>query len=291
MSFFHSSVYYLLFFHFLSLSTKLSQPEVGGLVVRLPLEMELYRNSKHSIMGRRLQRQLEGETVEMGTWYARAKNMIDGEMKQIAKQADEQGQIDATRLGEDSAELLTLFLENQETWQEVCLVLEQGDGKAKTLVLNRPMAFKLTENLGQLVLNGAFISTSEKTDLKPNVRRDLMRFMMAFSSECAVYVGGPDDQAEPAIMVHGIKDLEGAEEISPGTNIYRGGIDAAVDGVLEGKYSPLEFRFFVGCHKYEESALDVASHLGKYQPIACARSVALKQCISLPKPLFHEGKD
>ena len=61
-------------------------------------------------------------------------------------------------------------------------------------------------------------------------------------------------------------------------------------GVLEGKYDPLEFRFFVGCHEYEESTLDVKVHLGKYQPIACARSLALKQCISLPKPLWHEGK-
>jgi glucose-6-phosphate 1-epimerase/putative transcriptional regulator len=114
--------------------------------------------------------------------------------------------------------------------------------------------------------------------------------MMAFQRECAIYVGGPDDQVEPAILIHGIKDLPGAVEISPGTQIYRGGIEAAVEGVINGKYSPLEFRFFVGCHSYEESALDVAVHLGKYQPIACARSVALKQCISLPKPLWHEGK-
>lgn len=262
-----------------------STPEIGGLVVRLPLEMELYRNYKHSIMGRKLRNQLEGENVEMGVWYARAKKMVEDGMKKIAKQADAMGQIDASKLSEDSSELLTLFLDNQETWQEVCLVLEQKGGDAKTLVLNRPMAFKLTENLGKLVLNGAFVT---KDDIKLVERKDLLRFMMAFSSECAVYVGGPDDQAEPAIMIHGIKDLPGAEEISPGCNIYRGGIPAAVDGVLEGKYSPLEFRFFVGCHNYKESALDVAVHLGKYQPIACARSVALKQCISLPKPLWHE---
>lgn len=262
-----------------------STPEAGGLVVRMPLEMELYRNHKHSIMGRRLQKSLE-DGAEMGVWYARAKRMIEEEMKSIAGKADEQGQIDATRLGDDSSELLSLYLDNQETWQEVCLVLDHNGGKAKTLVLNRPMAFKLTENLGKLVLNGAF--SRKGNDMKLVERRDTMRFMMAFSSECAVYVGGPDDQGEPAIMIHGIKDLPGAEEISPGSNIYRGGIDAAVDGVLEGKYSALEFRFFVGCHKYEESALDVAVHLGKYQPIACARSVALKQCISLPKPLWHE---
>jgi len=28
--------------------------------------------------------------------------------------------------------------------------------------------------------------------------------------------------------------------------------------------------------------------LGKYQPIASARCIALKQCIALPKPLWHE---
>ncbi len=256
------------------------------MVVRLPLEMELYRNHKHSITGRRLRKQLEGEQVEMGIWYARAKKMVEDGMKKIARQADGMGQIDATRLTEDSTELLSLFLDNQETWQEVCLVIEQSGGNAKTLVLNRPMAFKLTENLGKLVLNGAFMT---KDDIKLVERRDLLRFMMAFSSECAVYVGGPDDQGESAIMIHGIQDLPGAQEISPGSNIFRGGIDAAVEGVLEGKFSPLEFRFFVGCHNYEESALDVAVRLGKYQPVACARSVALKQCISLPKPLWHEG--
>lgn len=233
-------------------------------------------------MGRRLQKLLDGEETEMGIWYARAKRLIEEEMASIANKADDQGQIDATSLGEESTELLSLFLDTQETWQEVCLVTEQKEGKAKTLVLNRPMAFKLTENLGKLVLNGAF-SSGKKTS-----ERELMRFMLAFSSECAVYVGGPDNQGDKATLIHGIKDLPGAKEISPGTNIYSGGLEAAIDGVLEGKYDPLEFRFFVGCHEYEESTLDVKVHLGKYQPIACARSVALKQCISLPTPLWHE---
>ena len=226
----------------------------------------------------------------MGVWYARAKSIIEEGMKQIASQADEGGQIDATSLGEDSSELLALYLDNQETWQEVCLVLEQKGSNAKTLVLNRPMAFKLTENLGKLVLQGAFMTNVAGDNTKLVDRRDLMRFMMAFSSECAVYVGGPDNQGDPAIMIHGIKDLPGATEISPGSNIYRGGMDAAVDGVLDGKYSPLEFRFFVGCHEFTDSELDLSVLLGKYQPIACARSVALKQCISLPKPLYHEGR-
>lgn len=276
------------------------QPEVGGLVVRMPLEVELYRNYRHSLMGRRLKeiltkersvRNSDGSTVplDIGIWYARAKKMVEQEMGKIANMADDQGQIDATKLKEEASEMLSLYLDNQETWQEVCLVVEKDDGDATTLVLNRPMAFQLTENLGRLVLFGAFQSERERNGAVGSSRQDLVRFMMAFRQECAVYVGGPDEQGNPATLIHGIADLPGAVEISPGSKIYRGGIEAAVNGVLDGKYSPLEFRFFVGCHSYEESSLEVAVHLGKYQPVACARAVALKQCISLPKPLWHEG--
>lgn len=168
----------------------------------------------------------------------------------------------------------------------MCLVLDRNveKGTSTTIVLNRPMAMKLTENLARLVLNGAFVSTS------PQNKKDLVKFMLAFGNECAVYVGGSQGQQEPAIMLHGIADLPGAVEIAPRTGIYKGGLPAAIEGVLEGKYKPLDFRFFVGRHEYDESTLDVQVLLGKYQPIACARSLALKQCISLPKPLWHEGK-
>ena len=258
----------------------------------MPLEVELFRNYRHSLIGNKLKKLLDQEGIprnelEISTWYARSKRLIEDEMSKIAKNADDEGQIDATQLQEEASEMLSLYLDNQETWQEVCLVVEKEDSNAKTLVLNRPMAFQLTENLAKLVLFGAFQST--KQSKSADTRKDLVKFMMAFQRECAIYVGGPDDQGEAAMLIHGIKDLPGAVEISPGTQIYRGGIEAAVQGVIDGKYNPLEFRFFVGCHNYDESALDVAVHLGKYQPIACARSVALKQCISLPKPLWHEG--
>ena len=103
-----------------------------------------------------------------------------------------------------------------------------------------------------------------------------------------MYVGGPDAQHKPAELIHGYADLEGATEISPGTGIYRGGLNAAIDGVLRGDYRALDFRFFFGRHEYKESMLDVNVVLGKYQPVACARTLALKQCLSLPKPLWHE---
>jgi hypothetical protein len=49
-------------------------------------------------------------------------------------------------------------------------------------------------------------------------------------------------------VVHGIEALPGGVEISPGSSIYRGGLQAAVQGVLDGKYKPLDFLFFVGKH-------------------------------------------
>ena len=162
---------------------------------------------------------------------------------------------------------------------------DEESGSASALVLNRPMAFKLTGHLAQLVLQGSFARANEA---KYGPFPDLARFMKAFGNECAVYVGGPDEQDAPAMMIHGFKELVGAKEISPGTNIYVGGINAAIEGVIAGTYKALEFRFFTGKHIFDDNTLELECLLGKYQPIACARPLALKQCISLPKPLWHE---
>lgn len=272
---------------------EISTPEVGGLVCRMPLEVEIYRNYRHSLIGRKLRKKLgiteiSGiDDIERPTsdWYRAAQLLVESEMQDIAESA-EGGQINAEDLGDEAAEMLQLYIDNQETWQEICLVTDRDEtaGTATTLVLNRPMAMKLTENLAQLVRYGAYVAN----DTEARASKDLVKFMLAFGSECAVYVGGPDKQDEPAILIHGIKELPGAVEVSPGSGIYKGGIEAATEGVLAGKYKPLDFRFFVGRHRYQDSHLDVEVVLGKYQPVACARAVALKQCISLPKPLWHE---
>ena len=64
-----------------------------------------------------------------------------------------------------------------------------------------------------------------------------------------------------------------------------------MDGVLSGKYKPLDFRFFIGHTRYAKGQLEDAVVKGKYQPIACSRPLVLKQCIQLPTPLWHEGKE
>ena len=282
----------------------------------MPLEAEIYRSKDKLSIGKELKVRLERNEENSNSapllqntgnskknpdlsfsltaaqtllWFRKAQSLIEEQMEEIAGQANERGEINPKKLPPKSESLLKLYLDNQENWQEVCLVAKRNemDGSAMTYALNRPMAFRLTENLAQLVLFGSHSALSEGRVPVSQTNR-YSKFLRAFEKSCAVYVGGPDKQEKQAVMIHGISGLEGAEEISPGTGIYIGGLDDAVEGVLEGLYQPLDFRFFVGCHKYQDGDLDVAIYSNKYQPIACARALALKQCIQLPKPLWHE---
>lgn len=295
--------------------------EEGGLVIRLPLEVEIYRSKEYSDIGKELNRRLNQEEDEQGNasfltgvgadddskkkpslslslaaakmlfWYKKAQRLIEEELQGVTSLANENGEIDPRKLNPHTAEFLTLYLDNQESWQEVGLVIEKDPsaGTASTLTLNRPMAFKLSENLARLVLYGSKKALSmQKRGRLGSETEQHVKFLTAFENSCAVYVGGPDNLEEPSIMIHGFADLDGAREISPGTGTYVGGIPAAIDGVLSGKYAPLDFRFFVGSHQYKGGELDVAVNSNKYQPLACARALVLKQCIQLPKPLWHE---
>ena len=51
---------------------------------------------------------------------------------------------------------------------------------------------------------------------------------------------------------------------------------------LDGRATPLDFRWFIG----RQGPLRSAG--SEWQSVACARPVALKQCLGLPKPLWHE---
>jgi len=293
--------------------------EEGGLVIRLPLEAEIYRSQEGTEIGEELNKRINEDDNETDQsflvgpssdllkkkrklsvspqaaktlfWYRKAQKLIKEKIQGITSVSSENGQVDVSKLKPQVLDFLKLYVDNQESWQEVCLVLDRDSktGKASTLVLNRPMAFKLTENLARLVLYGAseaMIMQKKGTNVVKT--EETVKFLTAFENSCAVYVGGPSEMDNPAIMIHGFANLSGAIEISSGTGVYKGGIPAAIEGVLAGKYSSLDFRFFVGRHQYKDSELDIAVYSSKYQPIACARALVLKQCIQLPKPLWHE---
>jgi hypothetical protein len=222
-------------------------------------------------------------------WYRGAERLMRRELSIIMSSANPDGRLDPSVLGPVSLDLLGRYMDHQNAWQEVCLVIDRDErsGTSTTVTINRPMAFKLSRNLGGLVLFGS--NHAEKGGGVET--QNLVKFLSAFEGQCGVYLGGPDDVDRPATIIHGIRDLDGAVEISPGTGIYRGGLEAAMDGVLSGKYKPLDFRFFIGQTKYEGGRLDEAVRSGKYQPVACSRPLVLKQCIKLPKPLWHEGTE
>lgn len=290
-------------------------PEVGGLLCRLPLEAEIYRNAKYSPVGQKLQAILEkddgdsnkfsqendDEGTELGSspgvsfsllgaktlyWYRKARKLIEEETNKVTAGAVG-GEIDASALPKESIDFLNLYLNHQDTWQEVCLVTEKNEenGMASTLVLNRPMAFSLSDSIARLILFGAY-----RNDLGSEELELLVKFSIAFDN-IYCYLGGPDELEKSACVVHGIADLKGSKEIAPNTGIYLGhreSIEAAVHSIMQGMHSPSDFRFFVGNHRYLDGRLDLECVLGKYQPIACSRALALKQCKALPKPLFHE---
>ncbi|KAL3900157.1 MAG: hypothetical protein SGPRY_012512 [Prymnesium sp.] len=265
--------------------------EEGGLAVRSPLPAVITYQMRHSSPpsewgGRLLQRLRadlpsleEGEEERwMGNTvycYRKAEGMVEEVMSSVAARATN-GRIQMGSLPPHEQQLVALFAAAQQEWQQVCLVLSVKDGSNTAVAINRPLAKAVNRPLAELLLNGEKGSTPPKFD-----ESMVDKCVRAFGGQSGVYVGGPKRQREPALLVHGLP-LEGSEEIAPGTRIYTGGEEAAIEGVLRGEYSPLDFRWFVG----RQEKLHTST--GEWRTLACARPVALKQCLGLPKPLWHE---
>ena len=120
-----------------------------------------------------------------------------------------------------------------------------------------------------------------------------------------VYQGGSDGLDDPGLLVHGNPDVfqaattggaataadasaEQCREISRGARIYVGGVSAAVEALASGQGQALDYRLFVGRKEWAQGELEKEVRQGLWQCAACARPVALKQCLALPKPLWHE---
>lgn len=285
-------------------------PEAGGLVCRLPLQVQMTRLMREQpgdcwgdLMRAKLQAELpktdivadgadanaaeaEAEAERLLTqWssntvytYRMAEGLIKECLGAVASMATD-GRISIDKVTAEQRELLTLYASAQDSWQEVCLVLE-GDSvgrvASKAVTINRPLAKSMNRQLAELLLNGG-----RPASIPAYNAAFIDRFMEAFGDEAAVYLGGPDSQESAGMCIHGF-DLAGAEELAPGTRIFVGGVEAAVDAVLAGTRRPLDFRFFIG------QRADVSTRDGAWGAIACARPVALKQCLGLPKPLWHE---
>ena len=293
-------------------------PEAGSLVCRMPLQMQLTRQMRagtgKTVWPDKLREKLSSELPSGGdsesateedhlrlfeqwssnTMYMMrlAEGLIGDCLRSISSQA-EGGVVSVGSIPPDQRELLSLYSDAQDSWQEVALVLRtapdgagaasegSGDGgsvAAECVVINRPIARSMSAELAELLLNGA---EEARFGAARYDAQFVGRFLRAFGDEAAVYVGGPDAQDEPGLCVHGL-DLPGAEELAPGTRIFLGGVEAVVDAVLQGTMRPLDVRWFVGRRR------GVSTQDSAYSPVACSRPLALKQCLGLPKPLWHE---
>jgi hypothetical protein len=280
----------------------ISEPEVAGLICRMPIEGELYWGT--GFWKDKLDALLKMDTMGppetlMVHWFPMAERMLARELKVITAAASTNGGIlNPKDLEPDARILLEKYLDYKQTWQEVCLML--GSTQA-AVIINRPISKNINKQLATLLLEGQppqSLAGGKNNNGNNHAAKYpfgfVEKFVQAFSSDGAVYLGGPDLQAEPALVVHGIAGLDGAIELAPGTGIYMGGLEAAVEGVLDGRYKPLDFRFFLGRKVFQQDStggsLKEKIRQGAYKPIACNRSLALKQCLGLPKPLWHEGK-
>lgn len=86
---------------------------MGGLVCRLPLEVEIYRNYRHSLIGKKLRSSHAFAEEDTKEWYKSAQMLVEKEMQDIAEHAQGGGQIDAATLNDEAAEMLQLYIENQ----------------------------------------------------------------------------------------------------------------------------------------------------------------------------------
>ena len=279
-----------------------SPVEAGGLMMRLPLPAQFVqqmRDGSTAHWPEKLRQKIKAELPEaedggldsdalLQKWtantmysYKVAEAMMEQRIRDIGAMADGNGRIDARSLKPEELEMLRLFSEAQNAWQQVCLVLSASGSEATaSVVLNRPLAKAIDAPLGLVLVNGRKGSLDDA-----DCDRVAAKLAKAFGDEAAVYWGGPERQDEAGLLVHGVEGLAGSEELAPGMRIFTcSGLDveAAADAILDGRAAPLDFRWFIGRH------CSLRCDEREWVAAACARPVALKQCLGLPKPLWHE---
>ena len=152
----------------------------------------------------------------------------------------------------------------QHLGQAVVFILEHSTQGTVGLILNRPSMLKL-----------------ERTMLRDDSGESRLRKLFA---QNRLYFGG-ESREQVISVLHGYKDV-GGTEIVPG--IYLGGHDEACDAVESGRHGPEGFKFFSGCMMWKPGSLQGDIDRGAWHVAAASRAVILKQCLSLPVPLWAE---
>jgi len=282
-------------------------PEAGGLLLRMPIELELYIGALGvteplNRASGLLRAELHGRADAEARWFQTAGEFIRREIDRIFSLAEGpmkgngERQLFIDNLGEPDRRFIMWVVDHQDHWQEVELVTEVNDGPSDTfsaVTVNRPLAhsagaggafaMRAGEVLPNRILFGSGAASSDRD-------RDLLhKFVTAFGRRANIYDGGTDNRHLPAMILHGIPDLPGSRAIAPG--IYEGGTAAAVDSVLSEEYGPSAFRFFVGQTVRQSRDMVRRIESGAYAAVACHQDVALREGVGRSVPLWHEVLD
>ncbi len=80
-------------------------------------------------------------------WYRGIERLLQREcMAIMSKARSPDSRLDPNFLGMESLELLQLYMDHQNAWQEVCLMIERDERTSRlvTVIINRLMTFKLS---------------------------------------------------------------------------------------------------------------------------------------------------
>ena len=152
---------------------------------------------------------------------------------------------------------------------------------------------------GGVVYNGGPVG-AEQPGVVVHGRGDVLGGCEEIAPGTRIYTGGLEDacrllkakkQTKPGMLEQAVEDLVGSSAASRTTEASTSAptaAAAAAPGPSKTTTDVLDYRLFVGKRKWEARELEGEVARGLWQPVACARPIALKQCLALPKPLWHE---
>lgn len=155
-----------------------------------------------------------------------------------------------------------------EFWQTVIFILEHSEQGSVGIVLNRPSILCLDKAMLRGSEQSPGTSTSRLSQKFPKNR---------------LYFGGYHKQ-EIISMIHGFYSV-GGTEIRNG--IFVGGYEKACEAASSAR-GPNSFKFFAGCVIWKPGELQREIDSGLWYSATSSRNIVLKQCLSLPVPLWAE---
>lgn len=150
--------------------------------------------------------------------------------------------------------------------QSVIFMLEHDDTQGSYgLILNRPSRFRISEALRQQAAaqgGGAGADSKEGS-------------VLGSFGDCRLYVGGDVGDGMSLHMIHGQPGLAEAQEVVKG--IWMWGLDAARQGLAEGRFRPQDFRWFAKYAGWGPGQLARECQMGVWFAAAASPSVILRE--------------